>query len=105
MSTSDVAAAIGRTPKTVLRWTKGETVPSALDLGPLSEALGVRPLYFLEPPPVPDYPLEEFLVRREVASAVEEAASRPRRSDPEPEDPPGLDLSPPQLLDAAGLEL
>lgn len=57
-----VAAAIGKDAQTVRRWRDGETAPSVLDVGPLAQALGLRVDFFTNPPAVPEYPFEEYVV-------------------------------------------
>ena len=60
-----------RSKETVARWARGETVPSALDVAPLADALGVRVEFLVRPPELPSYPLSEYLV---TDAAVEAAA-------------------------------
>jgi hypothetical protein len=47
----------------------------------LAKALSVRPEFLYDPPPIPDYPLSEYLVREASAVGTEEgiAAAGPRR--------------------------
>lgn len=83
-----------RSKETIARWARGETVPSALDIGPLAEALGVRIDLLVNPPAVPSYPLSEYLVdvateqglelgkRRARRPLAGEAPAEPRRSRP-----------------------
>jgi transcriptional regulator with XRE-family HTH domain len=78
-----LAAKLGVAPKTVNRWVNGEAVPSALSIRPLADALGVSPMLFVDPPPVPEYPLEEYLVRRTGSEAIEEGLRRARGSAPQ----------------------
>jgi len=73
-----------RSKETVARWARGETVPSALDVGPLARALGVRPVLLIDPPDVPTYPLADYLVDEAVASGVEEGRRRARSERPDP---------------------
>lgn len=73
-----LAVKLGVVPKTVNRWVNGEAVPSALSIRPLADALGVSPMLFVDPPPVPDYPISEYLVRSATAEALDEAV-RPER--------------------------
>lgn len=76
----DLAKVLKRDPSTVARWATGESVPNLLMTKQLAAALDVRPEFLFDPPPVPDYPLSEFLVRRETAAGVEEGIARqPRR--------------------------
>lgn len=75
----DLARAIGRDPSTVTRWVNGDTVPNMLMTKAIAEALDVRPELLFDPPPVPDYPISEYLVREATAEAVEEGAARARR--------------------------
>lgn len=71
-----VAAAMGKNADTIRRWRDGETVPSAIDVAPLAEALGVRVDYLVTPPPIPAYPIEEFLVAETVEDALAEGIDR-----------------------------
>lgn len=73
-----LAAKLGVAPKTVNRWVNGEAVPSALSIRPLADALGVSPMLFVDPPPVPEYPLAEYLVRQATSEGVEEGIQRAR---------------------------
>ncbi len=77
----DLAKALGMHPTAVGRWVKGETLPNILTVKPLAKALSVRPEFLYDPPPIPDYPLSEYLVREASATGTEEgiAAARPRR--------------------------
>jgi transcriptional regulator with XRE-family HTH domain len=75
----DLARALGRDPSTVNRWVNGESVPNLFMVKQIAEALDVRPELVYDPPPVPDYPLSEYLVRREGALSVAEGAARARR--------------------------
>ena len=75
----DLARALKRDPSTVNRWVNGESVPNMLMTKALAEALGVRPELLFDPPPVPDYPLTEYLVRREGVAGVEQGIERSRR--------------------------
>lgn len=78
----DLARSLGLHPTAVLRWVKGESVPNLLIVKRLADALGVRPEFLYDPPPVPDYPLSEYLVREATAAGVEEGVRRrrPRRA-------------------------
>lgn len=75
----DLARAIKRDPSTVTRWANGESVPNMLMTKQLALALDVRPEFLFDPPPVPDYPLSEYLVRDAGVSAVAEGVQRSRR--------------------------
>ena len=78
----DLAKAIGRDPSTVSRWVNEGGVPNLLMTKALAEALEVRPEFLFDPPPVPDYPLDEYLVRQAALEGVEQgiAANRRRRA-------------------------
>jgi transcriptional regulator with XRE-family HTH domain len=81
-----------RSKETVARWARGETVPSALDIGPLAVALGVRVDFLAEPPAVPSYPLGDYLIPPEVAEAqadLARAAEASSREDLEEEEARG----------------
>lgn len=75
----DLAKAIHRDASTVTRWAKGESVPSLFLVKPIAAALEVRPELLFDPPPVPEYPLSEYLVRQATEDAVTEGAVRARR--------------------------
>jgi transcriptional regulator with XRE-family HTH domain len=64
-----------RSKETIARWARGETVPSALDVGPLARALGVRAELLIDPPALPAYPLEDYLIDA-AESGVEEGLRR-----------------------------
>ena len=94
----DVAEAMDpkRSKETVARWARGETVPSALDVGPLARALGVRVELFVDPPAVPTYPLEDYLLDA-AASGVEEGLRRGRsQGSPDPGMPAPLPVRRPR---------
>lgn len=78
-----LAAKLTVDPKTVNRWINGETVPNALTIRPLADALGVSPMLFVDPPPVPEYPLAEYLVRQATQDGLEEGLRRARPSPPQ----------------------
>ena len=79
LSAPTLATQLGKASLTVRRWRNGETVPSIIDAGPLGEALGVAPELLLNPPEIPRYALDEYLVRDAVDSAVDEAVARDRQ--------------------------
>lgn len=89
-----LAAAIGRDANTVRRWRDGETAPSVLDVGPLARALGVRPDYFTDPPEVPVYPFEDYLLETDVQRAVASGGEEGRRRSQVPRDPDRRPQSP-----------
>lgn len=79
----DLAKAVKRDASTVTRWVNGETVPNLLMVKSLADALGVRPDFLFDPPPVPDYPLDAYLVDaldEAVASGVEEGRRRAQQA-------------------------
>lgn len=79
--TAQDIAALMEPPKskeTVARWARGETVPSALDVAPLAAALGVRVELLVDPPALPTYPLEDYLVDT-ANSGVQEGLRRDRQ--------------------------
>lgn len=80
-SAQDIADVIEpkRSKETIARWARGETVPSALDVGPLATALGVRADLLIAPPELPAYPLADYLVAQEVAEGLQEARQRAHR--------------------------
>jgi hypothetical protein len=65
-----------RSKETIARWARGETVPSALDVGPLARALGVRVELLVDPPDIPAYPLASYLVLDAVESGASEGQRR-----------------------------
>jgi transcriptional regulator with XRE-family HTH domain len=75
----DLAKAIGRDASTVSRWANGDSVPNLLMTKALAEALEVRPEFLFDPPPVPDYPLSEYLIRQATESGLDEGIRRARR--------------------------
>lgn len=79
LSAPEVAARIGRSTITVGRWVRGETAPSLLDVTPLANALGVRPEYLFDPPEIPEYPIDQYLVEDAVQAGVEEGERRAAR--------------------------
>lgn len=76
MSADDLAQAIGRERRTIQRWRSGDSVPSALELGPLARALGVDPSLFYDPPPIPEYPIRGYLLPQAEAEGVAEGSRR-----------------------------
>lgn len=75
----DLGRAIGRDASTVGRWEKEQTVPSLFVLKDLARTLGVKPEFLYDPPPVPEYPISEYLVREATDSAVAEGVQRARQ--------------------------
>jgi transcriptional regulator with XRE-family HTH domain len=69
-----------RSKETIARWARGETVPSALDVGPLARALGVRSALLIDPPDLPTYPLADYLIEEAVASGAAEGRRRSREA-------------------------
>jgi transcriptional regulator with XRE-family HTH domain len=61
---------IGKSPKTVERYRRGLTAPSALELPRLAAALGVTPAFLADPPEIPTYPLAQYLVDEEAVERV-----------------------------------
>lgn len=82
LSAPELANLIGRAPVTVGRWVRGETTPSILDVAPLAEALGVRADFLIDPPAIPEYPIEKYLLEA-VQEGVQEGLrrARPRRKE------------------------
>lgn len=62
---ADLAKKIDKSPNTVGRWMKGETVMSMLDVKPVSDALGVVYKFLADPPPVPVYPIKDYLIENQ----------------------------------------
>lgn len=75
----DLARAIHRDASTVNRWVEEKSLPNIMVTKDLAEALEVRPEFLFDPPPVPDYPLSQYLVERAAAPAVAEGARRARQ--------------------------
>ena len=75
----DLAREIKRDASTVTRWAKGESIPSLFLVKPIAAALEVRPELLFDPPPVPDYPLSEYLVREVAAEGVADGTREARR--------------------------
>ena len=67
----DLAKRIGKSATTVGRWRRGDTVPNALEILPLANALSVTLQFLLEPPPKPTYPIAEYLVGAAVVEGLE----------------------------------
>jgi transcriptional regulator with XRE-family HTH domain len=68
-----LAELIGKSADTVGNWRRGETVPRAIDLPALAAALGVAVTLLADPPPVPNYPIAQYLVEEDaVAEALAE---------------------------------
>lgn len=76
LSPPQLARLIGKAPSTINRWLAGTSAPSLLDLVPLADALGVDPRLFVDPPPIPEYPIEQYLVRESVEAGIEEGTRR-----------------------------
>lgn len=68
-----------RSKETIGRWARGNTVPSALDIAPLAQALGVKVDLLIDPPAIPTYPLSEYLVEQAVQAGVERGKRRARQ--------------------------
>lgn len=62
VSPTSLAHMIGRDPSTVRRWAYGETTPNISALKELADALRVKPELFYDPPALPDYPIDEYLL-------------------------------------------
>lgn len=85
----DLAKEIGRDASTVARWANGETVPNILSVKPLSGALGVRPEFLYDPLPVPEYPIEDYLLAAADSGASEaHLRATTRRGTPAASTPP-----------------
>lgn len=85
----DLARAIHRDASTVDRWVNEKSVPSLLVTKELAGALSVRAEFLYDPPPVPEYPLAEYLVDEalEQAASAGFAEGRRRVRTPAPEGP------------------
>lgn len=71
MEDDDLARLINKSATTVGRWRRGDTIPNALEIGPLADALRVDPSLLLDPPPKPTYPILDYLVGKAVAAGLE----------------------------------
>ena len=65
-----LALRLHRSPNTIARWIKGETVPSALELKPLADVLSVRYELFVDPPEVPVYPIRRYRREKDKGAAA-----------------------------------
>ena len=70
MSSADLADRIGRSRGTVSEWARGVSTPSLVDLGPICLNLGLDPRAFVELPPMPHDPLEDFLLPPAVVQEI-----------------------------------
>lgn len=85
----DLAKALGRDASTVTGWAAGGTLPNLLMVRPLADALEVRPEFLFDPPAVPEYPLDQYLLDA-ADSGAEEGHRRAttRRPAEAPDTPP-----------------
>lgn len=60
-----IAKELKVSPNTVTRWGRGTSSPDAYNVYRLSQMLGFKPDFFIEPLPVPQYPIEEYLISKE----------------------------------------
>lgn len=67
----ELARLVNRSMTTVGRWRRADTSPNRLDAEALGEALGVSADYFLSPPPLPTYPVDEYLVGQAAVMGLE----------------------------------
>ena len=84
MSPPELAARIGVARDTVNAWERGDSVPTMLLLGPLCEALYVKPELFAVLPDEPASPVDDFLLVVEATHRAADTARRPRRREPKP---------------------
>lgn len=80
MTQSELAARISRSEPTISRWEGGKTIPSAVDIRVLCEALGLPPDLFIFPPEAPVSPVQ-LRMRQAVAEGVRRAGAREPSSD------------------------
>ena len=85
MSPPELATRIGVARDTVNAWERGDSVPTLLLLGPLCEALRVKPELFAVLPDEPASPVDDFLLVVEATHRAADTARRPRRK-PKPTD-------------------
>lgn len=81
----ELAERLGKSPTTVGRWVRGDTVPTVLEVGPLATALRVSPMLFIDPPAVPAYPIEDYRLVSGVTAAAQARAFEPRERPPDGE--------------------
>lgn len=73
LSERELAKRMGIDPRKVARWRGGKAIPDYYETLSLAETLGVREDLFRDPPsippppPEPYYPIQEYLIRPEVA--------------------------------------
>ena len=81
----EAAERVGVVRSTFLKWTKGESSPSILDLGRICRGLGIDCTAFADPPPIPEDPYDRFLtdgVSEGLATARERRRRRPSPQEP-----------------------
>jgi len=76
-----LAPVMGESRRTIDRWRSGESVPDALQVVPLAQALGVDPMLFVKPPEPPPYPIAQYrtgtpMSPAELAAAAAEHGTR-----------------------------
>lgn len=88
MRPETLAEIVGTSKRTVQRWRSGEGAPDVLQLRPMADALGVEPSLFIDPPELPQYPLDAYrLPPEEVVLAAARLAQRDQGTEEET-DPP-----------------
>jgi transcriptional regulator with XRE-family HTH domain len=70
LSRPELAELVGVGRGAVSDWENGETLPSLLNLGPLCDALQVNADLFAHPPPIPESPVNAYLLEREAKEAA-----------------------------------
>lgn len=62
ISARDLSTLVGSSENTVGRWINGRNIPNAFCVGKLANALSVDSELFTNPPTIPAYPLEDYLI-------------------------------------------
>jgi transcriptional regulator with XRE-family HTH domain len=66
-----LAPIVSASARTIHRWRNGTGTPDALQIRPMADALGVKPSLFVDPPVLPEYPLDDYrLTDEEAVSAA-----------------------------------
>lgn len=75
INAEQLAPVMNESVRTIGRWRSGESVPDALQVVPLAEALGVDPMLFIKPPEPPPYPLAQYRTGQPMDAAALAAAA------------------------------
>lgn len=88
MSAPQLAKRIGKSADTIRRWREGQTLPDIFDVADLSVALELSPAYFVTPPPVPEYPIEDYAIELEQVGPEDEVRAQAMLDEAETPSPP-----------------